>query len=590
MKRLCLLLLLIAVATLTGTGGYKTDANQESVSTDNQSPALLADDTHQSKDVESGQFVLYQNDDGGMGCREATPEEAVALSLRNQTVDLHRISRAEPQTLILQDRGLQIVLRATQQLERFPQAKAAFLRAAAIWEGLIQTPITIVIDVDYGPTRFGEPFGPQVLGWTTPQDLTSGVYPSVRSRLIASATNEQERELYNSLPTGTVPTDLGSTANIRIPSANGRALGLLAPVADPNGAERNLGRPPSIGFNSGSGFDFDPSDGIDSNKVDFEAVVVHEIGHALGFISSTEFKQEDNKAPVSLSVWDLFRLRPGTPQEALSTARRILIAGGQQSFCVSGIEVPLSTGASQHGGDGRGCWHWKDDDLTGNDYIGIMDPTLPPGKRQVITAYDLLAINIMGYSLKPEAEAAPELGDISGKIQGDALNITGTGIAIGGAIEARLTLLDESGGAIETYPITTFNPGESPVINFTLQFPAINNWRAAAQARLTLLDRLGKRNATLTAGILKGDSGGPSLSSLSFNGSVLKIKGKRLNEAPISLEVNGEAVPISSLVIETSKKKMQIKATASDLQLSGGPNRVRIISNGLRSNARILNL
>ena len=40
-----------------------------------------------------------------------------------------------------------------------PTAKAAFTAAAAKWEALIQNPITVVIDVDFGTTHFGEPFG-----------------------------------------------------------------------------------------------------------------------------------------------------------------------------------------------------------------------------------------------------------------------------------------------------------------------------------------------------------------------------------------------------------------------------------------------
>ena len=41
-----------------------------------------------------------------------------------------------------------------------------------------------------------------------------------------------------------------------------------------------------IGFNSAHSFDFNPDDGITAGSLDFDAVVVHEIGHALGFTSN----------------------------------------------------------------------------------------------------------------------------------------------------------------------------------------------------------------------------------------------------------------------------------------------------------------
>ena len=49
---------------------------------------------------------------------------------------------------------LDIILRPTAQLQANPEALAAFERAAATWENLITTEITVVVDVDYGTTRF----------------------------------------------------------------------------------------------------------------------------------------------------------------------------------------------------------------------------------------------------------------------------------------------------------------------------------------------------------------------------------------------------------------------------------------------------
>src|SRR5262249_53242718 len=150
----------------------------------------------------------------------------------------------------------------------------------ATWQGIVQTNISIVIDVDFGPNRFGKgAYPPNVLGSTDPQ-LAAGstVYPGVRGALVTSAATSQETSLYSSLPSAVVPTDIGSTPEIHCPTATFRALGLLNAVADPVGEQSQLGNPPSIGFNSAFRFDFDPTNGIDPDKYDFDAVATHEIG------------------------------------------------------------------------------------------------------------------------------------------------------------------------------------------------------------------------------------------------------------------------------------------------------------------------
>jgi hypothetical protein len=539
---------------------------------------------------QAGRFTL-QARGSEVACREATAEEAEVYQ-RNPGVALHAISHTDSHSPMEKDQGLKIVLRATAQLERFPAAKAAFLRSAAVWEAKIQSPLTIIIDVDFGPTFFGQAWPQFSLGSSNAQELVSAnVYETARARLIAAATDAQQLAIYNALPSGSIPTDLGATTTMTGPSANARALGLLDPVADPDGREKDLGSPPEVAFNSNYKFDFDPSDGIDADKVDFEAVALHEIGHVLGFISKTGARELDSKAPIAPTVWDLFRLRPATPQALFSTASRVLSSGGEQMFTVAGIELPLSTGRPDgSGGDRFQASHWKNDDLINHRYIGVMEVGLPTGKRQVMTAHDLLALKMMGYALKPGIEMAPEIGDFSGKMQGDALTITGLAVSVeSGMADAEVKVLDDSGAVLAQYPLARFNLGASSVAGFALQVEGIDRWRAATQASLTLLDGAGNRSAPLTAGILEGDAGGPRLSSLSFDGSVLQIKGKRLGQS-LSLEVNGEVVAVSDLTVKGSGKKAQVAATATELRLSGGPNRVRVIGDGLRSNALVLNL
>src|SRR5882724_280362 len=158
-------------------------------------------------------FVSYKAD-GKVGCREASDEEARSLKIRAGE-SLHIISsdrRIRTQSLSTESTGLQIVLRATSQLEDYPTAKAAFLNAAAAWESLISTPITVVIDVDFGPAWFGQRYGANVLGQTDSQVLgDSSIYDEVRASLIGLAPNSERSQIYNQLPPSAVPTDIGST-------------------------------------------------------------------------------------------------------------------------------------------------------------------------------------------------------------------------------------------------------------------------------------------------------------------------------------------------------------------------------------------
>jgi hypothetical protein len=369
------------------------------------SPAAGPTKQSAASKVAAGAYVIEQVG-GHTACRHATEAEATQMLRRSHIQPVRpilpiRTARAQS--------GLKIVLRGTDQLEEFPAAKQAFIDAAAVWEAIIATPITVVVDVDFGPTRFGIPFAsPTILGATNTQDIDlQGVYPQVRAALIETASSDEESALYNALPADAIPTDIGATTNILTPSANLRALGLLPPVADPDHEPSSFGDAPSIGFNSDFTFDLDPSDGVEVGKYDFQATAIHELGHVLGFISCTGLRELDQAAPVQLCVLDLLRFRPEAAPSAFATAPRILSSGGDQVFFDGREELPLSTGRPDStGGDEEQSSHWKEQAYIGYD-TGIMNPVLYDGSRDIITASDLLALDRMGYRINPEVGALP---------------------------------------------------------------------------------------------------------------------------------------------------------------------------------------
>jgi hypothetical protein len=352
---------------------------------------------------------------------------------RRSNESLHYISATRPSNnlaISTEAAGLQIVLRATSQLENYPAAKAAFLNAAAHWQSLINTPITVVVDVDFGPKWFGEKYDTEVLGQTDSQTLgDSGIYADLRNSLIGLSLNDDRASIYSQLPQTSVPTDIGSTSYVYAPSALWRALGFLNAVADPTGEKSDLGDPPAVGFNSAFNYDFDPSNGIVANQIDFDSVATHELGHVLGFDSNTGYRETDRTVPVAVTVWDLFRFRPGTSLSTFASAPRILSSGGSQDFFAGAQELALSTARPDGtGGDREQSSHWKDDYFTGQ-YIGIMDPTLADGERDEITANDIAALKSFGYSIGASTVEpdAPSINNVS--YVGKKLVIKGTGFS-----------------------------------------------------------------------------------------------------------------------------------------------------------------
>ncbi|MBS1811208.1 MAG: NF038122 family metalloprotease [Acidobacteria bacterium] len=361
-----------------------------------------------NEEVQENGFVTYSDGERST-CRDMSREETQRLQrdpeqLRQMRVITQRerdevLGRRQTEA-VLEATSLKIILRSTAQLDGFPDAKAAFIRAAAAWEAQIKNPISIIIDVDYGPTRFGQAYPSGVLGSTSTPSYRVG-YDTLRNSLSQSATSAAETSLYNALPTSSVNTDIGAIGNASVTSPLMRALGLLAvdaATSDPA---------PAIGFNSAFNFDFDPTDGIAAGKTDFDAVAVHEMGHALGFVSNVGLFEISPTSTRALTVWDIFRFRPGTTMATFTAAARVLSTGGEQRFYDGHPELATSTGNPYgSGGDGRQASHWKADEQSGV-YIGIMDPTLSSGVRKTMSSNDLQMLETVGYTISGTVTPPP---------------------------------------------------------------------------------------------------------------------------------------------------------------------------------------
>jgi hypothetical protein len=353
---------------------------------------------HAEVDALHGAYVIAEVD-GNVVCRDATADEALTLNKRPR---VPMTVFGEPTGKIASqhedEQHLNIILRGTEQLEANPEAKAAFERAAQIWESRIASPVTIYVDVDFGVKRFGQdwPSASVIASAGTPSYIYSdGDYAEFRSMFITRADDANELAVYNALPLTAFPTDVGAVSAFGGGGNLLRVFGfeqfpLTAGPDDPAS---------TIGFNSAFSYDFNPDDGIAFGKKDFVGVVVHEIGHMLGFSSRVGAKETNATAKEAPAILDFFRFRPGVSLSTFGSADRILTTGGEQVFYGGNLEHGLSTGNPRgENGDNQQASHWKDDGQTGK-YVGIMDPTIPSARRVELTRYDIEAFGMMGWNM-----------------------------------------------------------------------------------------------------------------------------------------------------------------------------------------------
>jgi hypothetical protein len=303
-------------------------------------------------------------------------------------------------------------------------------QATAIWSSVLADDLTINLTINVGG------LDPGVTG-VTGAVQSFQTYDAVRTAMIAHATSSDDlvarahlpaapafpllinRTLNNpngagsavpyvDAPNAAVPSDPANANNntIRITNANAKALGLLAHDA--------VARDATITFSSSIAFDYDRSDGISSNQVDFVGIAVHEIGHALGILSGVDVLDRNSTPPdfapdsqfIFVSPIDLFRYSSTSVASGAidwtddTRSKFFSIDGGATSLAT------FSTGTNY--GDGFGASHWKD-----NLGIGIMDPTFGLGEQGVVTARDLQLLDVVGYQLVPEPGLLGVIGGLA---------------------------------------------------------------------------------------------------------------------------------------------------------------------------------
>lgn len=205
--------------------------------------------------------------------------------------------------------------------------------------------------------------------------------------------------------------------------ANAKALGLIDRSSQDFDA--------TIRFTDSVLWDWDRSDGIAENELDFLTVAQHEIGHALGIVSGSDVaaalsrnsdKALDDKELRYVGTMDLFRFseesanatwqtKDGQEQQGAAdwTLGRVDEAGNpiDYYFSLDGGQTKIASlakGLFGEGSDGFQASHWA---ANGEAPLGIMHPSLALGERLDISVLDTQLLDVLGWDLRSVTGESP---------------------------------------------------------------------------------------------------------------------------------------------------------------------------------------
>lgn len=304
------------------------------------------------------------------------------------------------------------------------QARQGFEDAANFWSSVLADVININLDIGFASLGVG------VLGSTSvEQGLID--YSSFRTSMLFDAKSADDLAFTSGLPIGSSfsvylnrtannPAGAGSAtpyvdnnaggnnSTVMISLANAKAVGLLPAVTAATDA--------AIKFSSDFSFDFDRSDGISAGSYDFVGIAIHEIGHALGFLSGVDLLDRDpllsEDALARVSPLDFTRFSQDS--QAAGADLDWTADARTKYFSVDGGSTVLIADAWSTGrnfGDGQQASHWRD-----NLGLGIEDPTSAAGELLKVSGFDLRALDVIGYDLAavPEPSSLAMLGMVLG--------------------------------------------------------------------------------------------------------------------------------------------------------------------------------
>lgn len=274
-------------------------------------------------------------------------------------------------------------------------------RAADFWSTALADDVTVTIDAEFAALGAG------VAGNMSPV-MGNMLYDQLRDVMIADA---QEHEII----VGQLPVYQGLTTDgadvpdtVSVTRANLKALGVTnLPVSNS-----------LYGTGAIDGI-MNIADTYDNAAADFLQVAIHEIGHALGFVSGVA-NVDAGASVTNLTTMDMFRLAPGqginnftdAPRMLDPTKDHVFFDGGHfnpsRISTIAGLtrgDIPLSTGEAT--GDGWQASHFKNRNLINGVYLGTMDPVVNPAATENASENDKRVLDLIGWDVIYAGPASP---------------------------------------------------------------------------------------------------------------------------------------------------------------------------------------
>lgn len=243
-----------------------------------------------------------------------------------------------------------------------PAQAAAFNTAAAAWSAVLLDNIVVNLQVGFVST-----LGANVLGSTTLTFAGPYVTGSIVGALAADAKSADDAKAVASLQA--LPP---SNSTILLTSAEAKALGATF-----------TGNDATIEFSTAYQFSTsrNPDGSTPQGFYDLIGIAEHEIGHALGFVSSFDLVASQQNNPPTLL--DEYRFTAANVRATTTGTAYFSLNDGTTDIANFS---PGGTGQYQ-------ASHW----LSGTG--GLMDPTVAPGVTQNITPLDIRALDVLGYDI-----------------------------------------------------------------------------------------------------------------------------------------------------------------------------------------------
>jgi len=282
-------------------------------------------------------------------------------------------------------------------------AVASFATAEAYIESQWSDPITVTVNVTFAA------LGPGIIGSTGSSETTQS-YTTIRNGLINN--RDADDTIQTFLPASPLPVrydaslaTVTNVTNIHITTANYRCT--VGPVVSTDA---------NMTYSNTFAFDFDPSNGVTGGTLSLVDVIIHETGHAMGFVSGAD------QSNVTYAL-DLFRFaridragigntNPDTTADFSTVAREIDFdnpTGEDVNSDIISAEYRMSDGNPYQAS------HFFQQSTNPALAIGIMQPALANGqtfypsfyKQADRDMFDAIGWDFVGGCVAPSITTQP---------------------------------------------------------------------------------------------------------------------------------------------------------------------------------------